>query len=540
MKRIILLPIILLCLSSLSAASQTLYYQDSYEYSQIRLLAQASGTVGPSTAVPITESELEAAFNRISPENLPERLRNTYYELSSTFTKMDDKKFAFSYPLLFSPMFFLSSDEGENRESFFLSYKDEKPLISIGIKAWFADNIFIESALPITNAPSENSIPFANFSFLMGMDSGIFRSMPLYARGSIGNDFVSLVIGRTRQGMGSGISGNLLLGDNFTYQEFFSLKLISDPFTYNISITHFDNQDENGSMLEASFSGKQQTRVVHRFDVNFLGKVRAVMNFSTLFYSNNSFDLRWLIPFNIQHSYYNYSENPIIAGNDEANNLLSLELELSIAKNLFASFQMALDQFMLPNEKEKPVSVPNAFGFLANISYLLPTESSDHTFFAEAVYTMPYLYINPKYNSDNNPNYNYDYQLGYYQREALSDIQYSGYTYGPDAIVGLLGYEYDNHELAVKTRTTLTCIVKGESSPEKAYSDNEFYSPDRNNTTPTGIPQLSIKLKEELNYKLGIAEFFFGAEVSFIFNYEHEKGEFKNLFQSYAGVTLAY
>ena len=57
----------------------------------------------------------------------------------------------------------------------------------------------------------------------------------------IRNDYINFTAGHYPHSMCNGITGNLLVGDNFYYQEIITLSFMS-RFTYNISVTHFNQQ----------------------------------------------------------------------------------------------------------------------------------------------------------------------------------------------------------------------------------------------------------------------------------------------------------
>ncbi len=224
----------------------------------------------------------------------------------------------------------------------------------------------------------------------------------------------------------------------------------------------------------------------------------------------------------------------------------SLELDCAFTKNFKGSFQLAMDQFQLFNEGNK---VPNAFGFLLNFSYIFTDKEWDLEMYAEAAYTMPYMYLAPKYNVTldeygniikKEPNYNYDYYAGYsrYEESWLDDMQYTGYIYGPDTIVSSLGIKYQNYPLRLKGSTTITYVVQGENDIEDAY--DTFADENRVNIAPTGTPHHILKFREELSLKLDIAEFFFGTELQFHFNDNHKKNIFRTNIQMYIGTTISF
>lgn len=329
MKRIITFFIILSSNFVLLSNSQKLYDASSEEYILASDLAQLGGTTGPSTSVPVTAAELLIALERIDPASLPEYFRVQYQTLREQLQPTD--AFSLSTPIRVSPQFFFS-DGGSRRDDFFIPYRDEKPFAGFGLKLESMNNIYLETEIPIMNSPSGTGIPLTSFDFLSGGNTDIYGLMPVVARASAGTENLSLIIGRTRHSMGSGIMGNLLVSDNFSYQELLELKFISPDFTYNIAITHFDTEATDTAegnteyVVKSHFSGYQQYRVIHRIEAVPSDKARLVLNLGTLFYTTSSLDFRWLIPFNILHNTYDYHDNPVLEAenHDEANNIGSV------------------------------------------------------------------------------------------------------------------------------------------------------------------------------------------------------------------------
>ena len=455
MKKIFIVILLSLILNSIFATSQTLYDKSSHEYYLTQSFAELSGIIGPSTATPITADELLLVLNRINTSNLPITLKQEYEQLVeslSTPTNIFDATFK----LAVSPQLFLSTN-AKTRDDFFIPYRDEIPGIEFGSKVSFGENIFLEGYIPIVNSPykqiSNLNTSFdwflnyknGHFNFMGANATGQLAEIPKLARGSIGNKWANIILGRSRHSMGLGYTGNLLIGDNFNYQELLKLSFFSNPFTYNISLTHFDEQDGLESFKTASFGGKHQTRVVHRFDFNIFDKVRAVVNLGTLYYVDSAFDIRWLTPFMIAHNYYNYDESTILTSGDEANNIFSFEVEAAVAPKWTVSAQFILDQFQTFFEDKG--ALPMACGALLNLSYTTSIDNAILKIWAEGVYTSKYLYRNEKYDDGNkqNPNYNYDYILGYHRRAwQTPEISYTGYQYGPDSFVVASGFSYND------------------------------------------------------------------------------------------------
>ena len=219
------------------------------------------------------------------------------------------------------------------------------------------------------------------FSFMgNGYPNSMAPEIPYKAGLSVGNDYIHFILGRYPHSIGSGITGNLMVGDNFLYQEISNLSLISNYFTYNISITRFDQMDNLGGGIakisQREFDGMQQFRVVHRFDINLFNKARFAVDLATIYNSTYGFDLRFFYPFVLSHNYYNYTNFLEKETFDEANNMMNFYLEIAPIRGLSVSLQFAIDQMQVYFETQD--SVPAAWGALANVKFSTPISNLGH------------------------------------------------------------------------------------------------------------------------------------------------------------------
>ena len=554
MKKVTLSAIALLLIFNLflPASPQDLYDYDSEESVLTRFLCDASSVTGPSAVYPLTARELEVALDRIDRSNLDADLLNLYDFLYKEITS-DYNGFGVEYAIDISPQVFitdhyydLASDGGRN--SFYIPYNKEIPALRGYLGLSYRNNAFIETEMVAKNSPLNDGILLTSFDWLinhrngewnfMGANStGLVATIPFLARGSVGNDWINLTLGRTPHKIGNGFTGNLVVDDNFDYQELMKVSFIGDWITYNIMITQFDTQSGIDYFDTSHFSGMFQSRVVHRLEFNIWKKLKVSVDMGTLFYTSSSFDFRWLTPFMIIHNYYNYSESPILYQYDEANNINGFSFEWSIGNGWKVGGQFVLDQFQTFFEDQD--SLPSAYGLLANVSWSSNVDSSLITAWSEFVYTNPYLYLNPKFNQDADgnltPNYNYDYILGYHRRGwQASSIAFSGYPMGPDAIVAAAGVDYRNLDLNLKADFELRYSVHG----VKGFVDHDF-SGDFKDTTPSGLnPEHRFSFIADCSYQIipGTLDVYGGMGLTGIWNKAHTT-DFSFEPDGYVGLT---
>lgn len=474
-KRSALFLIVLFCtvISLFAGNLQKTYTVDDEIYKRVDRLTREAGVIGPSSFSPMSGRVLQIALNRIDTTKLSPSQLDEYNYLYNEITKDQENHTIFysdnfgldiglganlTFNIEDYEKFDYSNQKIDHRNDALIPYRDADGFISANPKLYFGDYIFMEGDFEIKNNNKrtyESSLGWlltgAGGSLSVFGNGAYYNSMspeiPFKAGISAGNDYLHFVLGRYPHSIGSGITGNLTVGDNFLYQEISNLSFISNYFTYNISITRFDQmeQDKNNedlaSFSRSEFDGMQQFRVVHRFDINFFNKVRFALDLATIYNSTYGFDIRFFYPFVISHNYFNYANKTYKETYDEANNLMTFSLEIVPVKGLTLGAQFTVDQFQMYFEK---ATIPNAWGVLGNIKYSTPVKEKGHLdTWIEIVYTNPYLYLNGKYD-DNGRDYNLDYITGY-RTSLIPEFGYSGYVYGPDTILFAAGSEYSDN-----------------------------------------------------------------------------------------------
>ena len=467
MRKIIFTVIVFVFCSIVSASNmQKVYTTRDDMYIQVDRLCRLAGVTGPSSFSPISARGLEIALNRIDPASLSEKEQKEYGRLKAELTgnylfSSDGFDFNLNTGVNvgvniadYSNFDFSNSDgiAPDRRNEALLQYRFEIPAIYIHPAFNFGDYVYMEANFALQN--NNHHMYETTFGWLLTSYNGhlsVFGSegptnppgeLPLRAGLSIGNDNLSFIIGRYPHSVGNGITGNLVIGDNFIYQELTALSFMSRYFTYNISVTRFDQMETpnaGSTITDNEFTGPQQFRVVHRFDINIIDQVRIGLNLGTIYNSNFGFDIRFFYPFVLGHNYYNYDNSTIKRSFDEANNILSLSGEWAITKGLSFYGEVAIDQFQLPWEDS--TTVPPAFGVLLNLKYSVQIGDGVLDSWIEGVYTNPFIYLNQKIDEDGIHDFNLDYIVGY-EMSTLADYGYSGYQYGPDSFVLSFGSNY--------------------------------------------------------------------------------------------------
>lgn len=516
MKRILLsVLIIVIAASCIYAANlQSIYTTRDDVYRRVDALCTRAGVIGPSTFSPVPARALTMALDRIDREALSIEDRNEYDSLYSILTGEEyifrDGYFTFDLDAGVNIGVNLAdyrdfdyantrsdAPQWDHRENTLVPYRYETGLLSFGLKMTFGDHIYIDGLMELKNRNQVMLDSTLAMLFTTVKDeggnalTGISSEWPQRAGASVGNEYFNLILGRFPHSIGRGITGNLLVGDNFNYQEVLNLSLMSNHFSYNISITRFDQQAAlptawYSEFTRSKFSGPQQFRVVHRFDINILDRFRFALNLATIYNSTYGLDFRFFYPFVVSHNYWNYSNDMERHDYDEANNFMTFEFEWNISRGLTFTGQLAVDQMQMP--WENMMDLPLAFGVLGNLKWSTSTTSGFLSGWIEAVYTNPYLYLNGKRTKkelvgdryqlvDSSIDYNLDYIVGY-NMTYMEDYGYSGYIYGPDNIVFSIGAGYSDAEGLYEVGGNLMYKVQGSKGLRHRATSNTGFEID--------------------------------------------------------------
>ena len=450
-KVISVLMLFLLCTPLFSSqATQRIYTARDKEYKSVMLLCQTAGVVYPAVT-PVSATELIKALQRI-PENISptitERKETLINELQGNDALYNSDSLNFDINIYGGANGLLHGNI--DAYEYFVPYRNLDPMIAASLNASFANTVdlyfeFMEKDEMM--APIERMDHWTNFYTIISIDNGklgLFKHLsqayqPFKVGLSTGNDWFNFQIGRNRQSYGHGVTGNLFISDNFSYEEYMRITFSTELFSYYLDITHFDQQIDSTSFAPFRLSGNHQIRAVHRFEFTPIENLVFAANIGSMFQSDSMFDWRMLIPLMIPHNFNNFSESGFITPGDEANNMMGIDISWSFLPSWMLHFEAVMDQFQLSYEKGN--FMPNAFGFLLNVQNTSIINDDFVHSYIEAVYTMPYLYLNRAKIGDNGRDYNYDWIVGH-KITGGNEIAYSGYPEGPDTLKFSIGSTY--------------------------------------------------------------------------------------------------
>ena len=571
MKKVTSLIIILLCAMFVFAGNgQKTYLVTDDVWIMTDRLCRMNGVLGPVPVSPTSESEIRAALNRLDYGKLSPESRKLYDLIISEFDSSkgwsySDDTLLLDPTLSVNPQIYLFNNQNSTyAPEFFRQCRDRDQLLSIELEASVGKNVYLDFLYSYMDSPTAFALEdgkqvtgdfFHNFSnastfFNIAMNGDvtgiftgnngnnvtrIFSYQPTKVGGSFGNDYLNFFIGRLKQAFGNGVTGNLIIGDNFSYQEMMKLSIFSNVFSYHLSLTHYDNAEKQESFR---FDTRHQNRTVQRLDFSLADKVRLSVNIGAHIYSNTMFDWRMIMPMMLVHNWNNNSEENELHPGDEINNILGLEAEWIVNRNLMLSAQVAIDQFRLPVEKDSVV--PSAFGFLINARYLTPVKSGIFDSWVEFVYTNPYLYLNYKTSSNGDPDYGLDHIAGYYWAQSgTGELDYLGHSFGPDTIALSLGTEFMSYG-SWSASASLLYRIHGEKGIERGYWPKQNQSNKIADgievMTPSGIPEHTLEFEVSGKYQLNDNLSLNAAIMNRMqWNYHNERGVSKYSIQTAFG-----
>ena len=579
MKRVLLIIILVLLpiyIVFSSNSNQKYYAVSSDQWGIVNDVCHLAGVVGPSSNGPVTAYQLFLALDRaekvlgednqiikVAREMIGEM--ETIYEDDLGFISLSLETNGEVY-LQSNGKNLISSAFESDDDWFIRNYRERPAFISLTLENGI--NEYLYSRFVFQGKQKQ----FSDNYWIEGVHFGFYgarnsQNFPYDAGISFGTKGFSLITGRGRVSLGEGYTGNTAIGDNYDYQEFLKMGFYTRNTGVNLTLTSFDSSrniikdgtsviEKPYSVQNSKFSGYRELRHNAQYEMVIVDRIKLSLAFITLLDTDTAFDFRYLNPMMILHSMYNFHDGNIL----EANNMIFVDFSWAVAKKLNLYFQVTMDQFQITGEADGYTATygytdPNAFSFLMNLSYTDMIKDGIGRVFAEAVYTAPGMYLNQKY-YDKNGNvtqyikddscWSQDFLLGYSRTEAggRDDMAFSGYIYGPDAIVFALGGEYyipDKIDLRARV-FYMSHGEKGRGSDDDNYNFSGLDSKETINTlSPTGIVEKTFAVSAECDWTLSeFVSLYCGAAYSYRWNYRNQEGINLGNLQTAFGVKLTY
>ena len=575
--------LVLLMPLTASSSSQKYYAVSSVEWRSVNELCHYAGVAGPSSNGPVTKAQLLLALERAEKyldENNPVLL-GVKELLEEESVIYGDDFGSISLSLNLSPEVYAqtgkpygedgSDKPGWNVDSdwFISRHTERNSVATLLLENTFGDSIYGRFAVPYrqkVNDDASSDIWNRNLH-LSFYGSKAEQNFPFDCGISLGYKGFSLIIARGKVSMGEGYTGNTAVGDNYDYQEFVKAGFWTRNTGISLNLTYFDSSRDSSKETNpwdvqvSKFSGYMNIRHTAAYEAVLWDRVRVSLDFITLLDTDSAFDFRYLNPFMVLHSMYNFHEGGIL----EANNMAGIEVSWTISRKWNMHFQFTMDQLQIKGEAagyngQFDYTDPNAFASLLNLSYTdIINRKAVLNLYAEAVFTSPGMYLNSKYyykdgtvtqyakseGKDNIRCWSQDYLVGYARKESgngLGDMNYSGYIYGPDCFVATFGGSYRLPSL-YSLSASVFYMAHGEKGRGKSASNYNFDGINGIDQVSsfglTGTVEHTLAVKIEGEVKVWkYMKLYLAAAFSERWNYRNTEGRTFSNFQTCVGFTL--
>jgi len=487
-------------------ATQKLYTANSDEVRTLESLYREAGMTLPGFIYPVSGDVL---VNTIEKTQLSDRLSsaglNELNALLSEFKgenlgiKVSDD-FSASLKVAITPELFYNSQLEEEyeeddsgkiqdgpRRDWVVPYNEIKPALYAGVDLKMTDYAFGHFEYELSRLIGayhrnyfSHNLPYVSYDGYMSDEEN--QTWPWNVYLAAGTGKISAAVGRMRVSSGSGVTGNLSIGDNFMYRETFKLTVNSLPFTYEMLINTFSPEGEivQGNIeiesavkdfnLTPQLDQPRPIVVIHKATFNLFNKVNIGLYEAILDYTTASpFDPQIFNPFALMHNWVSFRYN--------TNNWFGFDIDYAFLPGWSLNLQGMFDQIQQSDEQSK--GSPNIYGFLVNVKNSTRFNDFKLNSYAEVAYTSPGMYLKPGEGKDyeQNPDYyKVDLVTGNYQMWCSGeDVSYLGYKYGPNTVVVALG-----GELVSKNNTLRLDLMYKANGDKGLFVDGDYhgdYSP---------------------------------------------------------------
>ena len=473
---------------NLFAAQQKIYSVDSPEYETICDLYLATGHALPSSTGPWSESELSLMLDAINPDNLPPVLAHSYEWLQSRLKRnlpIQTNPFSLGFSADADIEFYIHTNvDGTTRtdindieektfvgrENWAYDLVHADPFLNLAVELDAKDSMYMYFALPLktgfhsgTGWENEIGSTYVNSNIPgiqnMKYNLSLDPNTPYRAFISFGSAFWNLQLGRDRLNWGHGRTGNLVISDNLPYHDMLKMSAFSTKFKFTFLVDSFINKNNFYNPYIGSITDDKNELqgislyIAHRIEGRFLDDRLAVTLTEALKYSSDGgvIDLRILNPVYFYHNLYTTSDS---------NSTIALEVDYTPNNGLNFYVQAILDDFAIPGGENaagpSSTGYPNALGYLAGATWMIPSGSGILTFNMEGACIDPYTYLRYKTDPDSaSEPYGLDYIVStrtYVSSSSADDSvvydeYFLGYRYGCDCIVANLNVEWKQPQL---------------------------------------------------------------------------------------------
>ena len=507
-KLIITLLALALAVCQLSA-SMYMFQMDHPVYDEMDALYIMEGKTTGLGIKPWSDTDVRHMLQDVTPSSDTAKVLKAHIE---SYLESLEKKTRLYFDVSITPgvAYHTNADEFDSADDWYSDSTLDDTLADLKLGFSYKEYLmgFVDFSVGFNYAAFEDLDDITDFDIrykedgatnILGVSEGTFSAnMPNRAFLVTGGDGFRANVGRDRLSWGNGMMGNLMLGDTLPYHNFFSATFTgSEHFSYQMLISFFTHSvDYINKSIKDDVNGLRFF-LGHRFEFSFLEhRLKFVLNEAIMYQSENGYlNPGVLNPLMFLHNLY-ISEN--------ANSLVTAEVEWSPAKNWSLYMQAAVDEFQLPGESS---DLPSAWGLMAGVRHISPKGINYSYSGFEFVYTNPYLY----HRTDSEYDLYYTAAIrAYYDEDDYVDdgmrilIRYLSLPYGSDSIAGLYRFGYNNLQ-RYKLEGDVMFLVHGIMNEYSEVNSKQDYSstPTTSNSSYTGDYYSSLQLEDgEVEYSL--------------------------------------
>ena len=340
---------------------------------------------------PLSIGELLFYLKNIDYENLSDNTKFIYDKLYSFLKQNDDflpeQDVRLFVNLRLNPEFYYKTNDSIDW-SFAYNYHDFA--FTVPVIIGFSDYITIEPDFFIGKNYyySQKNDNFINIPFAGNQMEFLF---PRFAYGSTGKYFdnwgFNFHVGKEGLKIGNTCTGSIIYNDTFETDAYFQLSFFNNILKYTMDVAQVDNS---------------KYLYLHQLNIHPFSNFKFCMIEGSLL--NSSFELRYLNPFMIMHSFGSWY--------DYKNKLTEQELKLYREGHFCAYLAFTFEYMPFSNiriyglyaqneildlggsRSDSALSVPDSLGGQLGIQWNIPLKNNSYLKNQfEAVYTSPYLYV---------------------------------------------------------------------------------------------------------------------------------------------------
>ncbi len=410
---------------SASYSPQQLIPVDSWIYDALYTLNAETKSASIADIGPCSVQELQLYFSLIDYDSLSEAGKKLYYDVQDFFAQKNftldfgpfslgfnvnvhpellyksnkdiDWTFGSQHDLTWDKIYYNEDGTINHTETISASYGDVSawgghklttPLLSLPFYLKFGDIAFIETVpfvtsnfLYMSKPDNFTNIPLAFEAMDFMQPTTAYFSIGYLFKNNLGIDFQ---IGKEGLQIGRSLLGSVLYNNTFQTDAYFKFDFYSPKFKYDLNVAEIDH-----------------TKYLYLHNIEFVPFKWLKIGLTEGTLINDSFELRYLNPLMIMHSYHSWTEYRTEAESSAYNEChvsayFGFTFDLVPIKNLRIYGIYSQVEMQLPSELESEYGkrLPNSLAFQLGAEYKFPSPHFGGwwSIQLEGIYSSPFMY----------------------------------------------------------------------------------------------------------------------------------------------------